>query len=67
MIRFNFLSVEPREAIVVITVLYEQRETRLPDAIAHGDELWLDHAAIEQATGWTANSRPEVVHQGHNH
>jgi hypothetical protein len=37
----------------VITVLHEQRETRLPDAIAHGDELWLDHAAIEQATGWS--------------
>jgi hypothetical protein len=37
----------------VITVLHEQRETRLPDAIAHGDDLWLDHAAIEQATGWS--------------
>jgi hypothetical protein len=37
----------------VITVLHEQRETRLPDAIAHGDQLWLDHAAIEQATGWS--------------
>lgn len=37
----------------MITVLYEQRETRLPDAIAHGDDLWLDHAAIEQATGWS--------------
>jgi hypothetical protein len=42
-----------REAIVVITVLHEQRETRLPDAIADGDDLWLDHAAIEQATGWS--------------
>jgi hypothetical protein len=52
-IRFNFPSVEPKEAIVVITVLHEQRETRLPDAVAHGDELWLDHAAIEQATGWS--------------
>jgi hypothetical protein len=37
----------------VITVLHEQRETRLPDAIAHGDELWLDRAAIEHATGWS--------------
>jgi len=37
----------------VITILHEQRETRLPDAIAQGDELWLDHAAIEQATGWS--------------
>jgi len=39
--------------IVVITVLHEQRETRLPDAIAEGDDLWLDHAAIEQATDWS--------------
>jgi hypothetical protein len=52
-IRFNFLSVEPKEAIVVITVLHEQRETLLPDAVVQGDELWLDHAAIEQATGWS--------------
>ena len=37
----------------MITVLHEQRETRLPDAIADGDELWLDHAGIEQATGWS--------------
>ena len=37
----------------MITVLHEQRETRLPDAIADGDDLWLDHAAIEQATGWS--------------
>ena len=36
----------------MITVLHEQRETRLPDAIADGDELWLDPAAIEQATRW---------------
>ena len=37
----------------MITILHEQRETRLLDAIADGDELWLDHAAIEQATGWS--------------
>ena len=37
----------------MITILHEQRETHLPDAIAHGDELWLGHAAIEQATGWS--------------
>ena len=37
----------------MITVLHEQRETRLPDAIANGDELWLDHAGIERATGWS--------------
>lgn len=37
----------------MITVLHEQHETRLPAAIAHGDELWLDHVAIEQATGWS--------------
>jgi hypothetical protein len=24
----------------------------LPDAAAHGDELWLDGREIEQATGW---------------
>jgi hypothetical protein len=37
----------------VITVIHEQRETRLPDAIADGDALWLDGPAIEQSTGWT--------------
>ena len=37
----------------MITVLHEQRETHWPDAVAQGDELWLDAAAIEQATGWT--------------
>jgi hypothetical protein len=36
----------------VITVLHEQRETHWPDAAEHGDALWLDAAAIEQATGW---------------
>jgi hypothetical protein len=37
----------------VITVLHEQRETRLPDAIADGDDLWLDPSGVEQATGWS--------------
>jgi len=36
----------------VITVLHEQRQTQWPDAAADGDALWLDDAAIEQATGW---------------
>jgi hypothetical protein len=36
----------------MITVLHEQRETRHPDSAADGDALWLDNAAIEQATGW---------------
>jgi hypothetical protein len=39
--------------IVVITVLHEQRETRLPDAIAEGDDLWLDHVAVDKATVWS--------------
>ena len=37
----------------MITVLHDQRESRWPDAAADGDALWLDAAAIEQATGWT--------------
>ncbi len=36
----------------MITVLHEQRQTQWPDAAADGDALWLDGAAIEQATGW---------------
>ena len=36
----------------MITVLHDQRETRHPDDAADGDALWLDAAAIEQATGW---------------
>jgi peroxiredoxin len=36
----------------MITLLHEQRETRVPDECADGDALWLDGAAIEQATGW---------------
>jgi hypothetical protein len=37
----------------VITLLHEQRQTQWPDAAADGDDLWLDGAAVEQATGWT--------------
>ncbi len=37
----------------MITVLHDQRQTQWPDAAADGDALWLDAAAIEQATGWT--------------
>jgi peroxiredoxin len=37
----------------MITLLHEQRETPLPDSCADGDALWLDAAAIEQATGWS--------------
>lgn len=36
----------------MITLLHEQRETRWPEGAAEGDDLWLDAAAIEQATGW---------------
>jgi hypothetical protein len=36
----------------VITLLHEQRETPCPGAVAEGDSLWLDAAAIEAATGW---------------
>jgi AhpC/TSA family len=37
----------------MITLLNEQRETRLPDAIASGDSLWLSRENIEQALGWS--------------
>lgn len=37
----------------MITVLHDQRETQWPDACADGDALWLDAAAVEQATGWS--------------
>jgi peroxiredoxin len=36
----------------MITVLHDQRQTQWPDASAEGDALWLDGAAIEEATGW---------------
>ncbi len=35
----------------MITVLHDQQETRHPDSAAEGESLWLDAAAIEQATG----------------
>ncbi len=37
---------------MTITVLHDQRETAHADSAAHGDELWLDAAAVEAATGW---------------
>lgn len=36
----------------MITLLHEQRETHWPDEAAEGESLWLDAAAIDQATGW---------------
>lgn len=46
----------------MITLIHEQRQTKWPDAVAQGDELWLDAAAIEQATGWTW--KPEGLCRG---
>lgn len=37
----------------MITLLHDQRQTQWPDAAVHDDGLWLDAAAVEQATGWT--------------
>jgi hypothetical protein len=37
----------------MITLINEQRETPLPDAIADGDSLWLSRENIEQALGWS--------------
>lgn len=36
----------------MITLLHEQRETRLPRAQASGDDLWVGRDDIERATGW---------------
>jgi hypothetical protein len=47
----------------MITVLHEQRESRFADVAAEGDALWLDAAAVEQATGWTW--QPEGLCHGH--
>jgi hypothetical protein len=46
----------------MITLLHEQHETQWPDAASHGDELWLDGAAITEATGWTW--KPEGLCRG---
>lgn len=35
-----------------ITILYRGREPELRDAIAQGDDLWLDAGALPAATGW---------------
>jgi peroxiredoxin len=37
---------------MTITVLHDQRETEHADGAADGDDLWLDAAAVEAATGW---------------
>jgi hypothetical protein len=37
----------------MITLLNEQRETALPDALASGNSLWLSRENIEQALGWS--------------
>jgi AhpC/TSA family len=37
----------------MITVLHEQRESRLAQAQASGDSLWLHRSEVEQATGWS--------------
>ncbi len=36
----------------MITLLHEQRETHWPDDAVEGESLWLDAAAIDEATGW---------------
>ena len=46
----------------MITILHEQRATRVPDASAAGDELWLDASTIAEATGW--NWKPEGLCRG---
>ena len=37
----------------MITILHEQRETRLARPPDNGPALWLDRHELEQATGWT--------------
>lgn len=37
----------------MIRVLSDERDVRLPSAIADGDALWLDRADVLRATGWT--------------
>lgn len=46
----------------MVTLLHEQRQTRVPDAAAVGDELWLDAKEIQQATGWAW--KPEGLCRG---
>jgi hypothetical protein len=44
------------------TIIHEQRETRCDSALARGDELWLDAAAVEETTGWAW--KPEGLCRG---
>ena len=37
----------------MISVIHEERQTTWPDPAAADGGLWLDAAAVEQATGWT--------------
>jgi AhpC/TSA family len=39
--------------MTMITILNEQRETRVSQAQASADSLWMSGAAIKAATGWT--------------
>ena len=46
----------------MITVLNDTGEVTVPDAKADGDELWLNEASVEAATGWTL--KPEGFCKG---
>ena len=46
----------------MITILHEQRQTKLPNARASGDALWLDCNDVERATGW--DWKPQGLCQG---
>jgi AhpC/TSA family len=46
----------------MITVLHEQRETRLAQSHASSEGLWLDRGQLEQATGWSW--KPQGLCQG---
>ncbi len=46
----------------MITLIHEQTQTQWPRAEAEGDDLWLEGADIEAATGWTW--KPEGLCQG---
>lgn len=44
------------------TILYEDRETRLPEARQEGDQLWLTKNALTKSTGWEL--KPEGLCKG---